>query len=225
MKLSDLARVKNLNHAYIVAGERGAAEVLSMLETRGVKTAGNMDVLTLSFTEFSVDTAREISSYASRKALSGSKYFVITFSRATTEAQNALLKVVEEAPGESIFFFCVETSGHILPTLRSRSVEVSAGTQKTEGIEEGIEAKEFLKGSFEERLKTVDKMAGYISKTQDRATVRQFIKDLLSLSHKSGASPEALRDLLDAERYLRQQGSSAKSILGHLAVSLPRHRS
>lgn len=226
MKVSELAHTKNLHHAYIVTGEKGAPEVLSMLETRGVQVAGNPDVLTLSFTELSVDNAREISSYAFLKSLSDAKYFVVTFSRATGAAQNALLKVVEEAPGNSIFFFCVEASGHLLPTLRSRAVEVSgSGGQGRADSEESAEAAEFLKGSFEERLKKVDAIASHVSKTQDRASVRAFVKGLLSLMHEKGASPEALRDLLDAERYMRQQGSSVKAVLGHLAVSLPRHRS
>jgi hypothetical protein len=225
MKLSELAHTKNLHHAYIVIGEKGAPEVISMLETRGVKTAGNPDVLALSFIELSVDNAREISSYASLKPLSDAKYFVITFSRATGGAQNALLKVVEEAPGNSIFFFCVEASGHMLPTLRSRAIEISTHKKSAEESEGSTEAVEFLRGTFEERLKKVDSIASYISKTQNRGPVRAFVKELLTLIHAQGASPEALRDLLDAERYMRQQGSSVKTVLGHLAVSLPRHRS
>ncbi len=229
MKLSELAHIKNLHHAYLVTGNagKGAAEVLAMLETRGIKTAGNPDVLVLSFTDFSVDNAREVSSYASLKSMGDSKYIVVAWSRATNEAQNALLKVIEDAPGNSIFFFSIDAIGHVLPTVRSRAIEVSVTEQGTDDASsgpQGPEAAEFLKAEFEERLKIVEKMAAYISKTQDRAPIRAFIKALLTAVHEKGASPQALRDLLDAERYVRSAGSSAKTILGHLAVSLPRTR-
>lgn len=228
MKVSELAHVKELHHAYLVVGNagKGASEVLSMLETRGIKTSGNADVLTLSFTELSVDNAREISSYASLKSLGESKYLIVTFSRAGNEAQNALLKVVEEAPGHSIFFFSVDAIGHVLPTLQSRAVAVSVSDQHLLSDNEDVkkEAREFLASTFEERLKLVDKTALYVTKTQDRAPVRALVKELLEQVHEKGASPQVLRDLLDAQGYIRQQGGSVKAVLGHLAVTLPRTR-
>jgi len=228
MKISELAHTKELHHAYLVVGNsgKGAAEVLAMLETRGIKTAGNPDILVLSFTELSVDNAREIASYASLKPLKDSKYLVVTFSRATNEAQNALLKVVEEAPGGTIFFFSVDAIGHVLPTLQSRATAVSVSDANMISDDEDVakEVRGFLSATFEERLKLVEKMALYITKTQDRAPVRAFVKEMLQQVHEKGASPQALRDLLDAQGYIRQQGSSVKAILGHLAVSIPRTR-
>src|SRR6185295_6316049 len=110
MKVAELAKQKKLNHAYLVTGSYAHAphEVFKMLEERGVSTKGNMDILSLTFTDLSVDDARTISSYASLHAIGEHKYLVIAFSRANQEAQNALLKVVEEAPGNSIFFLCVD---------------------------------------------------------------------------------------------------------------------
>lgn len=228
MKIQELAHTRELHHAYLVVGNagKGAAEVLAMLETRGVKTAGNADVLVLSFTELSIDNAREISSYASLKALKDWKYLVVTFSRATNEAQNALLKVVEEAPGNTIFFFSIDSLGHVLSTLQSRAVAVSVSDANmiSDDTDVAKEVREFLSGTFEERLKMIEKMNTYITKTHDRAPVRAFTKGLLEHVHEKGASPQALRDLLDAQGYIRQQGSSVKAVLGHLAVTLPRTR-
>lgn len=225
MKVSELARIQSLSHAYAVTGNAGvaASEVLAMLETKGVKTVGNQDIIVLSFTEFSVENAREVSSYSFLKAIGEKKYIILTWSRATTQAQNALLKVVEEAPGGSIFFLCIDLIGFLIPTLRSRVIEVSVHAP-AEVSEQSAEAVEFLKSSFEERLKMVEKMVAYISKTQDRARLRLFVKELLVQIHEQRPSPQTLRDLLDAEKYVRQQGVSAKVVLGHLAVSLPRNR-
>jgi len=221
--VQELAGLKDLHHAYIVEGsaEHGAGEVLSMLQKRGVTTKGNPDVLALSYSELLVDHAGEISAYASLKPLEEAKYIILSFSRATREAQNALLKVTEEALGHTIFFFCVDAVGHLLPTLRSRAIVVSAGDRGKEE-EGGEEAREFLKEGYTKRLAVVDKMTGYISKTQDRLPVRAFVRELLTLGHTQKLPALALRDLLDADRYLRMQGSSPKAILGHLAVTLPR---
>ncbi len=226
MKVSELSRAKQLHHAYLVVGDAGAgaAEAMALLETRGVRTAGNPDVLPLSFNEFGVDDARQVAMFAALKPVGAAKYFVITWSRATAEAQNALLKVLEEAPGASVFFISIDTLGHALPTLRSRMIPLAATASAEEEGEEAQEARAFLKAGFDERLKTVDKMAGYASKTQDRAPARAFVKSLLTLTHEKNISPQAMRDLLDAETYLRSAGMSVKSVLGHLAVSVPRLR-
>jgi len=226
MKLDELHKAENLHHAYIVSGsaEHGADGVLAMLEARKVKTKGNPDVLALSFPELLVDTVRDsLLSFASLKPLGERKYLVVSFARANEAAQNALLKAVEESLGHTVFFFCVDAAGHLLPTMRSRCIVVESERVDTGKREE--DAEEFLRESYEKRIARVEKMAAYVSKMQDRAPVRAFVSDVLSLMHEKKAAPKTLRDLLDASRYLRLQGSSVKSILGHLAVSLPRSES
>jgi hypothetical protein len=171
----------------------------------------------------SVDVVRDtLQTYASLKPLSGAKYAVISFSAANQNAQNALLKIIEEAPGGTHFFFCVDSIGHLLPTVRSRCIAVSVSRESRKKSEGGEEAIDFFKATYAERLATVEKMSSYISKTQDRGPVRAFIRSLLEAAHAGSVPPQPLRDILDAEGYLRLSGSSPKSILGHLAVSLPR---
>ncbi|MBI3573514.1 hypothetical protein HY090_00500 [Candidatus Kaiserbacteria bacterium] len=216
MRVGELKKNETLHHGYIVSGsaEHGAEEVLKMLEERKVATKGNPDLLTLSFSEMLVDDVRDkILSFAALKPLA-------SFSRANDAAQNALLKAVEESLGNTVFFFCVDSAGHLLPTLRSRCITLEAESYKQEA--ESQDAEEFLRETYEKRLARVEKMTGYISKTQDRAPARAFATALISLMHERAPGARTLRDLLDADRYLRLQGSSAKSILGHLAVSLPR---
>lgn len=229
MKLTELARVKDLHHAYLVVGNanKGVPEVLAMLETRGIETKGNADILTTSFVEFGVDDARMLSRFASLHAIGDGKIIIVSWSRATTEAQNALLKVIEEAPGQTIFFFSVDTSGSALETLRSRTIEVEVSDEhkRTEDNESVTAARLFLGASFEERMKTVESFALKASKTQDRGPVREFVTAVLQIVHSGGSSPATLRDVLDAERYMKIQGASIKTVLGHLAVTLPRARS
>ncbi|MEK9177022.1 MAG: hypothetical protein AAB923_01880 [Patescibacteria group bacterium] len=225
MRISELNHTRVLHHAYLVAGgaERGKVETLALLEARGVQTKGNPDVLALSFSELLVDDVRDaILTFAALRPMGERKYVIISFSRANDSAQNALLKAVEESLGRTCFFFSVDAPGHVLPTLRSRCITVSLGEKAEEDPASREEAEGFLKAGYAERLAVVEKMTGYISKTQDRTPVRAFVGGLLTVARDEKLSARVLRDILDATRYLRMQGSSAKAVLGHLAVSLPR---
>jgi hypothetical protein len=217
-----LRTISILNSAYLVVGSVAPTRnaVVAVLEARGVKVVANPDVYEFSGSEFNVDDARAVSSFASLKPYGDAKYFLLAMNRATAEAQNALLKVIEEAPGSSIFFFIVESAGHLLPTIRSRCIQVLG--ERVESEENAEEAQKFLRDSFESRLSAVEKMTSYISKTQDRAPSRTFVRLLLKSAKDKKYPAPNLRDILDADRFMRMQGSSAKAVLSHLAVSLPR---
>ena len=223
MNVSDLRSVPILHHAYLVSGSARTLEeeVLPVLAKRGVPTSGNPDVYSLSVSELDVDAAREISLFASLKPVGDAKYILVSMSRATVHAQNALLKAIEEAPGSTVFFFITEDAGNLLPTVRSRCVSVgSTDLKKDEAASKDAAA--FLVNSYAARLSAVEKMTGYIAKTQDRAPSREFMRALLREARGKKLPAPALRDLLDAHRFLSMQGSSAKAVLSHLAVSLPR---
>lgn len=49
----------------------------------------------------------------------------------TPEAQNAALKTLEEPPAGVIFVLCVEHAGLLLPTVRSRCVELSCNSERS----------------------------------------------------------------------------------------------
>lgn len=193
---------------HAVLTTRPVALVLKELGQRGVSVAGNPDVMVLTYTEFSVDDARQVTTYAFLKSVSDAKYFVISFDRAGVEAQNALLKVVEEAPGNSNFFFCTPNTGSIIPTLRSRCIVVG-GTRD----EVTDEAKTFLALSYAERLAQVEKMVTAAQRSGDRTPLRAFARALVH-AHPS-------RETLVAARYLEQNGASPKLVFSHLAVALP----
>lgn len=220
MKVADLRSVQNLHHAYIVTGPigEGSEVVLALLAERGVDVKTNPDLIRLSYTDLLVDDARAISTYALLTSLGDSKYFVISFSKANDAAQNALLKVVEEAPGNSVFFFCTESIGGILQTLRSRSVHVTTG----DSLEpDRTLAKEFLSLSYAERLSKIEKMVAASQKAQDRTPIRNFISELTVHAHSAKIGQTALRELVEAARFLNLNGSSPKVVLSHLAVTLP----
>lgn len=214
MQTLDTIFKNGLSHAYLVRGEAKDVKkhIEGALQKKGVKTKGNPDCYIKEAETLSVDEAREISQFAALSPVSGNKYIFIYAKGATAEAQNALLKAVEEASGKSIFFFVLETGVPVLPTLLSRCVEV-----KEVGVSGDIkEAEEFLKMNYQERLKVAE---GF-QKDHDRDGARRLVRSLLRASDKKKINEKVLRDLLQADEYLKLSGSSPKGVVGHLALIL-----
>lgn len=224
MYVTDLTHVVSLHHAYIVVGDGGAAEVLAMLEKRGVETRGNADVLAMQFQDLAVDDARTITQYAFLKSVSDSKYFIVSFNRINDAAQNALLKVIEEGPGNTVFFFCTESEGGLLPTLKSRCIILAThATAKVAGVAVVAiqEAEEFFKLRYADRIAKVEKILATLQRTEDRGPARAFMRALVEAGYTAHLPPKAKRTLLTANSYMALTGASVKALLLHIAVTLP----
>ncbi len=223
----DVAHLKDVDlaPAYVVTGDsiKNTESVVEALGLRGVAVHGNPDVMILKKTDLLIETVRdEILPFASLKPLGVAKYCLVTFSRANDASQNALLKAIEDSFGRTHFFFFVEAVGHVLPTIRSRAVVLQGLPTMSKRSDERDEALEFLREGYEARLQRVEKMVGYISKTQEHAPVRAFVNALLQVGHENNLPAGHMRDILASVSYMRMQGSSPKAVLGHLAVTLER---
>ena len=195
-------------HAVLTHATKG--DILERLKAQGVMVHANPDVLVLTYSDVSVDDARHIATYAALKAVEGEKHIIISFDRAGVEAQNALLKVVEDAPGNSHFYFCTPNPGAVIHTLRSRCiVEHNIPPVDRTAFDD---ATSFLALGYSDRLSFIEKMVTRAQRAQDRSEVRAFARAL--------AHVRPCRDTLDSVRYLDQNGSSPKLVLSHLAVVL-----
>ncbi len=76
---------------------------------------------------FSVNTVRDIINDAAIKPNESQYkiYFLYECERMTVEAQNALLKLIEEPPEYAVFILCTTTKSAFLETVLSRSVVIS----------------------------------------------------------------------------------------------------
>ena len=73
-----------------------------------------------------IEEVRDAVALASFKPYEGKwKVFILMDAdRLTVDAQNALLKTLEEPPAQTVFVFLVESKSHLLETIQSRSFEV-----------------------------------------------------------------------------------------------------
>lgn len=207
------------HHAVCIEGE--PKEMLAMVKNSlgdaKIEVAGNPDVFIADFETFGIDEVRDIINRAGERGFTPSgKWFIVSFLSATREAQNALLKTIEEPSPETHFVFITPDTSRILATLRSRMRMI-----RTESAESLKEAEDFLKNPIPARLAFISS----IIKDKDRARGISFLRNLERAAGKKGLAskdPEFVHDLLRLRDYLADRGSSVKIILEYIAHVAPR---
>ncbi|OGG69085.1 hypothetical protein A3C20_00240 [Candidatus Kaiserbacteria bacterium RIFCSPHIGHO2_02_FULL_55_25] len=208
-----------MGSAHLVAGNAETiSDVLALLERQGIATVSNPDVYVRTYTHFGIDEARELRDRASMSALGGGgRAFIIAASGMTNEAQNALLKTLEEPPAGSSFYIIVSSPETLLPTLRSRMQMLDLGPSRTEGL---VDAKSFLAAAPAKRL---DMLKPLLEKNDDdRRDIGAVIAFLSSLERALAAHPEGLRSVYRARKYMSDKGALVKPLLEQVALLVPR---
>mgnify|MGYP003393835274 CR=1 FL=1 len=214
------------HHAHLLLAPRAQfeAEVLPRIEQElGVKAKGNPDFFVTTHETFGIDDAHTLQERATQAAVgAGPKVFAIVTTALTRDAQNALLKLFEDAPRETFFFLIMESAGRLLPTLRSRLFT----TRVREVAAPATEARQFPTLSIPERMAL---LKSYIESEEDSRNrdVQQFLSELThiytAVLHTAPTKEHAhvMERLLTLSRYATQTGPSRKMILEELAVILP----
>lgn len=237
------------HHAQYIVGSISERDGLIGLlaEVHGIARQANPDFFDLVFETLTIDDARELRSLHAMRPMgeSGKKIFVVTISNATVEAQNALLKLLEE-PAEYAHFFIVIPSAHLLlPTVRSRMVEVGRMEHGVRSVEDGVESRRlgtrsgaesgtqtnvqkeaevFLKMSMAKRLEYIKKLTDDISK--EKKTKRDAIELLDAVQAavyrdkgiKQGR--DALESIEKARSYMSDRAPSMKMLLESVAMAI-----
>ena len=160
---------------------------------------------------FGIDDARSlvISAYQ-RPVAASTQTLVIRTEFITHEAQNALLKVLEEPPQSTKFVLVLPAGLQLLATIESRVEVLTADS----GIEDEVFT-DFLQSSYAERLSQIEVNL----KAKDLQWQRAVKQGLFQYVKK--ASPEMLSELEFVSRFLLTRGASNKFLLEHLALTLP----
>ncbi len=121
----------------------------------------------------------------------------------STEAQNALLKVLEEPPEYVTFIICVTSKEKLLPTVLSRSQTMSFFPLSAETVEKYIQENE----KTDKDIKTIAKLCrGSIGMAKDLISddtkmvrIEKSIKSILNLS-KNSLSVRQMTEFLSEEK-------------------------
>jgi len=214
--------ITKIQHAYVVAG--GGAEALvpikAYLEKEwGVAFQGNPDVYYEKFETLGVDDARRLKALAETRAFGTEKFIFIEVKFLGIEAQNALLKTLEEPAEGTYLFLFVEQGDSVLPTILSRALLITIKTK--EGGD--TEATTFLKSSPEVRLKYLSTLLSdeSESKKSDLLTLLNNLELVLSQKKKTKEVVAGLTELLLFKKYLFDRSPSIKMIAEFLALKIP----
>ncbi len=226
--MSNLTKGKSIpdHHAFLLVGDRElllvSLQAFLSKEYR-VTISGNPDVSVREHERFGIDEARELQRSAFGKAFVDRKYFVLSCAALTHEAQNALLKLLEEPPQDTLFFIIVSRAEDLLPTLRSRLFPLSLATSQ-KGKEDETLAHDFLRAAGAKRLALLVEMLE--EKDKEKAMgllngIEEILYRLASPQNMDMQTRNALSEIIALRRYVSGRSPSLKPILEHLAVTLP----
>lgn len=221
--------LETLHHAYLVpnAHEGTKAALFEFLKKENVTITENPDIYNATFSTFTVEDASILKSQQLLRGIgNGKKFFIIYFTAMTSEAEHALLKVLEEPARDVHFFFLTPQSATMKDTLLSR-MQIIVGTFANEEIGN---AKMFLEYAIQERLAFVTKFLKAFDDEEDTGKVRnasiKFLQGITSILYETNhdlvhTSPALFRELENCIVYLHDRGSSPKMLLEHIALMLP----
>lgn len=165
--------------------------------------ASNPDVVRVEKESFGVEDARDISRQALEKPFGEKRIFILQAERFTIEAQNALLKTLEE-PIKRVYFFIVSSQESIfLPTVLSR-VAVTR-------LQASSSSNKFLQLPLTKRLEVAKEFDG---------SLPSFLDSLLADLKSRDVSLEILKKVFTVRQFASDPAVNSKLILDYLALAL-----
>lgn len=215
---------QKLHHAYILEGEKDPIyeQLRAFCEEELLfKIKANPDFWYSEHDRFLVDDARLLREMQLKKTKEGGrKIFILSFNFITREAQNSLLKVLEE-PTSGTHIFLITPSAHVfLDTVRSRTITLSISSDKKD-----IQAEDFIKASYKDRILIISKLVENIKKEKaSKADALNMVRSIRGIIHKeflknpNKKTSTLLQEIGKIEDYLHDSGASTKILLEHLAI-------
>ena len=175
-----------------------------------------IDVFDRYFEQLGISDARELIRLAYIKPVSSDVLLLIVRTNFITfEAQNALLKVVEEPPVTTKFVFVTPPDCTLLTTLRSRFTQQEITTST---VSRNEDFEQFVDSGYAERVTGIETAL----KQKNTVWQRNIKQGLIGyLKQTTDLSKESLSGLEFVARTLLTRGASNKMLLEHAALLLP----
>jgi DNA polymerase III delta prime subunit len=225
--------MENLHHSNIIIGGDCRDFIFEILADKlNFSINANPDFLLVENQILGIGEVRDFERWVIGKPLIGEvKVSLIIIKSITFEAQNALLKVLEEPPLGTYIFINLESLGGLLPTFlsRVRVLELPKGVSKGHPLGQdssrvtlgektpfGNEAQNFLYSKIKEKLSIIKSF----SKKEDKNEMKELIKNMEEIAYKNNFKPEDLKNILSAKIFASARGSSPKMLLEWLSCVL-----
>jgi DNA polymerase III subunit gamma/tau len=137
-----------ISHAYLFQGPTGCGKTtLAYIFARALGCVGN-DLKEIDSGQFrGIDTVRDIRSNSSYKPIEGKRrgWVLDESQKMTIDAQNAMLKILENPPEHTFFFLCTTEPQKLIEPIRGRCIIINVHTLNNSqmiGLLKGIVRKE-----------------------------------------------------------------------------------
>jgi hypothetical protein len=221
---------KDLYHSYVIEGNPQiiASKLLDFLEFRGEVESQSSDVLCQTYEAFTMDDSVIVKEWHSRSGITnGKKVCILAANFINREAEQTLLKIIEEPSVNTHFFIVVPDSSALLETIISRTHVIKINNQNDKEIYKTVTT--FISSSPKERI---DMIVSIIKENKDeensgklRAYAVVFVNEIESIFYQKFKKDKnnkqtifILGELQKARVYLSTPGASVKMILEHLAL-------
>jgi len=221
---------KNLYHSYVVEGEPKitGALILEFLKMRGDAEMESGDVLFQEYESFTIEDSGEIKDWHSRQGTGESKKICIIATKfINREAEQTLLKIIEEPTDNTHFFIVVPDASILAGTILSRVHIVKTEKLDNKELEKFVAS--FIASTPKERI---DKVAIMVKENKSEESSGQlrfyatsFVNEIEKNLHQKFKKDKKdkniifiLEELQKARMYLSTPGASVKMILEHLAL-------
>jgi len=176
-----------------------------------IEKSTEVEVEVFSESLLSVDTAREIGRRIIIIPSEGKhKVFILAFSNIFHEAQNALLKVLEE-PRPNVSFLLVSGTSLLLPTILSRVSDIVYADDTTYDLW----AKTFIKSDIAKRLEEIKKLV----EDENLDVSARLIAIEKAIPHDM-IHADTRKVLISLLSFARIRGASAKMLLETVALNI-----
>jgi hypothetical protein len=222
---------ENLYHSYVIEGEIAALvpSVRTLLEQRGDISLQSPDIFSNTYDAFTIADSSIIKEWHNSRALTSDKKICIIGAQFINhEAQQSLLKILEEPQENTHFFLVVPTGTNLLDTIRSRTHTIKIGIDSLPVVSGGY-SKKFMTVPLQKRLDLIAQIIEQHKDTEGSGSLRyeatQLVNDIEKEIHEKFHKDPAgvqmqfiLDELKNAREYLSVPGCSVKMILEHIAL-------
>lgn len=211
-----------LHHAYVITSAslaKAKTEIEKfVVEKMKIPFQGNPDVFVGEYGSIGIEDLQDAISMHQRVPIGPKKVIVILGNGISMQAQNSILKMIEEPTANTHFFIAFPTVSMLLPTVLSRVHVIDIG-----GGEESHDprVKKFLSSSVSLRLDMVKEMIADLDKERvTKEDIFQFVSAVLESAHSKDKSADNLSVIARASDYLRDPSSSIKMILEYISLRI-----
>lgn len=168
---------------------------------------------------FGIEDARQLKEIHSNKSMGNRRLFIVGFESVTGEAQNSLLKLLEEPSTDTTFYIFIPNKDILFETILSRCWVVDRAGKKESFDQEWI--KKFLKSSISDRFS----LTAPIIASKDKNKAIQFLNNLESVLYRSLEKRSSLaglfEEILESKKFLQSRSPSVKMIIEHICCIAP----